>query len=191
MRASFPCACNSHCGLLTLRLDAPLVQAAPPEKPADHNAVAADSATSTDQVDASDSATANGSKDDASPSATATPASGKAKRKSTSGVPEHKSKKLNKKKSMPNLNLDAQPGDFYWARWRNGPGWPAVILAQDMLTPELLAKRPVSAQQEDGTYRADFQEGGKNAKDRQYPILFLGENNTFVNLMVTLFIRLT
>lgn len=191
MRASFPCACNSHCGLLTLKLDAPLVQAAPPEKPEDHNAIAADSVTAADSVEASNTATANGSKGGASPSAAATPASGKAKRKSTSGVPEHKSKKLNKKKSMPNLNLDAKPGDFYWARWRNGPAWPSLILAQDMLTPELLAKRPVSAQQEDGTYRADFQEGGKNAKDRQYPVLFLGENNTLVNLMVTLLTRLT
>ena len=75
------------------------------------------------------------------------------------------------------MNLDAKPGDYYWARWKGSQPWPAIVVAQDMLPPELLAKRPVSAQQEDGTYRADFEEGGKNAKDRQYPILFLGENN--------------
>ncbi|KAK3059515.1 hypothetical protein LTR53_020366, partial [Teratosphaeriaceae sp. CCFEE 6253] len=52
----------------------------------------------------------------------ATPGMGKKeKRKSVSGVPEHKIKKLNKKKSMITLNLECKPGDFYWARLKGYP----------------------------------------------------------------------
>jgi hypothetical protein len=41
------------------------------------------------------------------------------KRKSVGGgVPEHKGKKLNKKKSVVNLQLGGKPGDYYWARRR-------------------------------------------------------------------------
>lgn len=107
----------------------------------------------------------------------ATPASGKKeKRKSTGGVPEHKSKKLNKKKSMIKLNLDCKPGEFYWARLKGYPPWPAIICDEEMLPESLLASRPVSTARPDGSLRADFQEGGKNAKERTFPIMFLSTN---------------
>jgi hypothetical protein len=99
------------------------------------------------------------------------------RRKSSSGVPEHKSKKTpNKKKKQPELHLDAKPGDMYMVAMRGYQPWPIVICDDEMLPDTLLAKRPVSAMRVDGTYREDFLEGGKNAKDRRYPIMFLHTN---------------
>jgi hypothetical protein len=101
----------------------------------------------------------------------------KEKRKSsTGGVPEHKNKKLNKKKSMPTLHLDCKPGDFYWAKLKGYPPWPSVICDEQMLPESLLASRPVSTSRPDGTLRDDFKEGGKNAKERTFPIMFLSTN---------------
>lgn len=118
----------------------------------------------------------------APPAATAddedAPASGskKDKRKSTGGVPEHKSKKLNKKKSMLVLRMDCKPGEQYWARLKGYPPWPAIICDEQMLPESLLASRPVSTTRADGSLRDDFKEGGKNAKERTYPIMFLSTN---------------
>lgn len=98
------------------------------------------------------------------------------KRKSSSGVPEHKTKKLNKKKSTTTLRLDCKPGDLYWARLKGYPAWPSVICDEEMLPETLLASRPVSAARPDGSLREDFREGGKSAKDRTYPIMFLYTN---------------
>ena len=100
----------------------------------------------------------------------------KEKRKSVGGVPEHKSKKVNKKKSMPSLNLDIEPGEFWWARMKGYPPWPAIVCDEEMLPETLLSTRPVSAKRTDGTYREDFLEGNKNAKERTYPIMYLGTN---------------
>ncbi|KAK6435130.1 hypothetical protein LTR95_008681 [Oleoguttula sp. CCFEE 5521] len=98
------------------------------------------------------------------------------KRKSTGGVPEHKAKKLNRKKSMPTLNLDCKPGDYYWARLKGYPSWPSIICSEDMIPEPLLASRPVSAARPDGSIRDDFKEGGKNVKERTWPIMFLATN---------------
>ena len=99
------------------------------------------------------------------------------KRKSTGGVPEHKSKKLNKKKSMQKItHLDAKPGDYYFARLKSYPPWPSIICDEDMLPQTLLSTRPVTTKQEDGTYRADYADGGKKAHERTYPIMFLQTN---------------
>ena len=100
----------------------------------------------------------------------------KEKRKSTGGVPEHKSKKLNKKKSMPELHLDCKPGEQYWARLKGYPPWPAIICDEQMLPESLLASRPVSTARPDGSLRDDFKSGGKNAKERTFPIMFLSTN---------------
>jgi hypothetical protein len=110
--------------------------------------------------------------------AASTPSTGKKnqKRKSSGGIPEHKGKKLNHKKSMPNLHLSAQPGDHWYVRMRGFPPWPAIICDEEMLPISLLSKRPVSAAQPNGTYREDFREGGKNVRDRRYPVMFLGTN---------------
>jgi hypothetical protein len=98
------------------------------------------------------------------------------KRKSVGGVPEHKGKKLNKKKSMPNLQLDCKPGQYYWARLKGYPPWPAIICDEEMLPESLLASRPVSTTRADGSLRDDFKEGGKNAKERTFPVMFLATN---------------
>ena len=109
-----------------------------------------------------------------------TPATGSKKkdRKSVGGgVPEHKkSKNLNKKKSMPTMHLDCQPGDFYWARLKGYPPWPSVICDEQMLPESLLASRPVSTMRPDGSLRDDFKSGGKNAKERTFPVMFLSTN---------------
>lgn len=102
------------------------------------------------------------------------------KRKSLGGVPEHKSKKLNKKKSMPTLHLDCKPGEFYWARLKGYPPWPAVICDESMLPESLLGSRPVSTARPDGSLRDDFKEGGKNAKERTFPIMFMFTNELCV-----------
>lgn len=99
-----------------------------------------------------------------------------AKRKSGAGVPEHKKKNLNRKKSVPDLRLDVKPGEYWFVAMRGFPPWPVIVCDEEMLPETLLVKRPVSAMRIDGTYREDFLEGGKNAKDRRYPIMFLGTN---------------
>ncbi|KAL1603586.1 hypothetical protein SLS60_005174 [Paraconiothyrium brasiliense] len=111
-----------------------------------------------------------------------TPASGKKannnRRKSTGGVPEHKGKKTPGKKGKKEikLNLNTKPGDMWLVAMRGYQPWPVIIADEDMLPETLLAKRPVSALRLDGTYREDFEEGGRNAKDRKYPVMFLGTN---------------
>jgi hypothetical protein len=45
-----------------------------------------------------------------------------------------------------------------------------------MLPESLLASRPVSTTRADGSLRDDFKEGGKNAKERTFPVMFLGTN---------------
>ena len=101
------------------------------------------------------------------------------KRRSSAGVPEHKSKKLNKKKSSPSLNLSAKPGDYYWARMKGYAPWPSIICDEEMLPESLLANRPVTAMRPDGTYREDFADGGKNVKDRTYPVMYLFTNELY------------
>ena len=100
----------------------------------------------------------------------------KEKRKSSGTVPEHKNKKLNKKKSMPNLHLECKPGEYYWAKLKGYPNWPSVVCDEQMLPESLLATRPVSTARPDGSIRDDFKEGGKNAKERTFPIMFLATN---------------
>ena len=99
---------------------------------------------------------------------------GGSSRKKSSAVPEHKSKKLNKKKSRPLTNLNAKPGEYYIARMKGHPPWPSVICDEDMLPQSLLTTRPVTAALEDGTFkRSDYADGGKRAHERTFPIMFL------------------
>lgn len=99
------------------------------------------------------------------------------KRKSGAGVPEHKKKtpvKGKKKAAEPRLNVSA--GQMYMVAMRGYQPWPVIVCDEEMLPESLLSKRPVSARRIDGTYREDFLEGAKNAKDRRYPVMFLGTN---------------
>ncbi|KAI1619116.1 hypothetical protein EDD36DRAFT_427894 [Exophiala viscosa] len=98
------------------------------------------------------------------------------KRKS-SGIPEHKGKKLNKKKSMPKLtHLDAKPGELYTARLKSYPPWPSVICDEDMLPDILINTRPVTTKKADGTYNEAYADGGKREHERTFPIMFLSTN---------------
>lgn len=119
--------------------------------------------------------------DDAVPEANGTPATSSKKRtngmRKSGGVPEHKSKKLNKKKSQQKLTqLDAQPGQYYFARLKSYPPWPSIICDEEMLPQTLLSTRPVTTKQADGTYREAYADGGKRAHERTFPIMFLQTN---------------
>lgn len=118
------------------------------------------------------------------PATNGTPAAKKAnngRRKSATSVPEHKKKTPAKgKKKAPEMRLNAQAGDMYMVAMRGYQPWPVIICDEEMLPESLLSKRPVSAKRIDGTYREDFLEGGKNAKDRRYPVMFLGTNELYV-----------
>ncbi len=116
----------------------------------------------------------------ASPTTNGTPAHSKrasmggSSKKRAAAVPEHKSKKLNKKKSKPLTNLAAQPGEYYIARMKGHPPWPSIICDEDMLPQSLLTSRPVTAQLADGTFKKpEYADGGKRAYERTFPIMFL------------------
>jgi hypothetical protein len=98
----------------------------------------------------------------------------KGKRKSNAGVPEHRAKKLNRKKSQ-NLatHIDAEPGEYYFARLKGFPPWPAMICDEEMLPQVLLTSRPVTAKGPDGKYREDFADGGKRQNERTFPVMFM------------------
>ncbi|KAI4136665.1 MAG: hypothetical protein LQ341_005508 [Variospora aurantia] len=108
----------------------------------------------------------------ATPANTQTPASGKkasnGSSKKKAAVPEHKSKKLNKKASSKRLtNLDAEPGQYYLARMKGHPPWPSVICDEEMLPMSLLDTRPVTTKLPDGTYKkAEYADGGKRTHQR-------------------------
>lgn len=108
--------------------------------------------------------------------ANGTPAS-KSKRKSSIGIPEHRSKSLKKKQSKAKItHLDAKPGDFFLARLRSYPPWPSIICDEEMLPEVLLTTRPVTAMQADGMYKEPYVDGGKKVGDRTYPVMFLHTN---------------
>ena len=119
--------------------------------------------------------------DNAGPASTAaptTPATGKkastGSAKKKGGVPEHKSKKLNKKKSKPALRLDVQPGELYLARMKGHPPWPSIVCDEEMLPESLTTTRPVTTALPDGTYKKpEYADGGKRAYERTFPIMFL------------------
>lgn len=108
-----------------------------------------------------------------------TPASGKkannGSSKKKAAVPEHKTKKLNKKASSKRLtNLDAEPGQYYLARMKGHPPWPSVICDEEMLPMSLLDTRPVTTKLPNGTYKKpEYADGGKRVHDRTFPIMFL------------------
>lgn len=107
------------------------------------------------------------------------PTGGKAKGKGrkSGGVPEHKSKKLNKKASKAKMmHTDAKPGDHFFVRLKGYPLWPAIVCEESMLPDTLLKTRPVTAARADGTYRADYEDGGPKVKDRSFPVMYLQTN---------------
>ena len=106
--------------------------------------------------------------------ASAKKANGGSSKKRSSGVPEHKSKKLNRKKSKAQLNLTAQGGDYFLARMKGHPWWPAIVCDEEMLPQVLLTSRPVTAALADGSFKKpEYADGGKRAGERTFPIMFL------------------
>lgn len=133
-----------------------------------------DAGSSAAPAPASDTITSEAKPED-SPSVPKKSSNGK--RKSAGGVPEHKKTKLSKKKSMPRItHLDAQPGEYYFARLKSYPPWPSVICDEEMLPTSLLTTRPVTTKQLDGTYKEPYADGGKRAHERTFPIMFLHTN---------------
>ncbi|KAL8967845.1 MAG: hypothetical protein Q9183_002739 [Haloplaca sp. 2 TL-2023] len=130
---------------------------------------------------ASDKALADNPDVETTPATAQTPASGKkasnGSSKKKAAVPEHKTKKLNRKASKATLNLEAQPGQYYLARMKGHPPWPSIICDEEMLPMSLLDTRPVTTKMPDGTYkRADYADGGKRVQERTFPIMFLHTN---------------
>jgi len=100
----------------------------------------------------------------------------KARRKS-SGIPEHKNKKPNKKASKAKMTqIDAQPGDYFYIRLKGYPLWPGVVADETMLPSALLKTRPVTAARPDGTYREAYADGGPKVNDRTFPVMYLHTN---------------
>lgn len=123
-------------------------------------------------------------KDDApvtsTPATNGTPASNKrasvggSSKKKSSGIPEHKSKKVNKKKSRPMTNLEAKAGEQFFARMKGHPPWPSIICDEEMLPSSLLTTRPVTAALPDGTFKKpEYADGGKRSYERTFPVMFL------------------
>lgn len=99
---------------------------------------------------------------------------GNGSKKKSSAVPEHKSKKLSKKKSRPLTNLDAKPGEYYFARMKGHPPWPSIVCDEEMLPQSLIDTRPVTTKLPDGTYKKpEYADGGKRVYERTFPIMFL------------------
>jgi hypothetical protein len=109
-----------------------------------------------------------------------TPASAgknKAPRRKSGSITEHKGKKLNKKASKAKMtHSDAKPGDYFYVRLKGYPLWPAIVCDESMLPNTLIKSRPVAAARPDGSYRADFEDGGPKAKDRSFPVMYLHTN---------------
>lgn len=129
-----------------------------------------------ENIDASDAATATS--DLAEPGAgTAALAEGSKARRKSGGVPEHKTKKLNKKASKAKMtHVDAKPGDYFMIRLKGHPAWPTIICDESMLPSSLLKSRPVTAAGPDGTYRPGYEDGGSKVKDRTFPVMYLHTN---------------
>lgn len=105
-----------------------------------------------------------------------TPSTGKKdNKKRKSGAADGK-KTPSKKKPGKEMHLDVQPGQLWWVKTKGYPNWPGIICDEEMLPATLLEKRPVSAIRLDGTYRQDFDDGGKNVRDRRYAVMYLGSN---------------
>ena len=108
--------------------------------------------------------------------ATASASKSKARRKS-SGVPEHKNKKLNKKASKAKMaHTDAKPGEYYFIKLKGYPLWPGIICDEEILPASLKSNRPVTAARADGTYREDYEDGGKKVLERTFPVMYLYTN---------------
>jgi hypothetical protein len=108
--------------------------------------------------------------------ANGTPASAK-KASKNRRVSTGATQKLNRKKSQSRItHLDAKPGQIYLARLRSYAPWPAIICDEDILPPSLLETRPVTAMQQDGSYKGEYADGGRRTHERTFPVMFFETN---------------
>jgi hypothetical protein len=158
---------------------------APPAAPADDTTASApteppaqSTAESSAPQDAVEATASSAVDESADPNGTASAKKGSnGKRKSTGAVPEHKGKKLNKKKSAAKItHLDAKPGEHYFARLKSYPPWPAVVCDEEILPTTLLSTRPITTKRADGSYNEAYADGGKKVNERTFPVMFLGTN---------------
>ncbi|CCF35906.1 PWWP domain-containing protein, partial [Colletotrichum higginsianum] len=114
---------------------------------------------------------------EAAPAADADAADKSKSRRRSSGIPEHKGKKLSKKASKAKFfHTNAQPGDHFLVKLKGYPQWPVIVCDEEMLPETLIKSRPVTAQRADGTYREDYADGGKRQNDRTFPVMYLRTN---------------
>lgn len=148
-----------------------------PSKEEDADVEMKDTTDAPDATEASETAAADAESAPAGDvDADATADKSKSRRRS-SGVPEHKGKKLNKKASKAKLfHTNAQPGDHFLVKLKGYPQWPVIVCDEEMLPETLLKSRPVTAKRADGTYREDYADGGKRANDRTFPVMYLRTN---------------
>ena len=84
---------------------------------------------------------------------------------------------MQEKQSKPKImHTDAKPGDHYFAKLKGFPPWPVVVCEEEMLPPNMLNSRPVTAIRPDGTYREDLADGGKNVGNRSFAVMYLHTN---------------
>lgn len=150
-------------------------QPTPTPSTQDKPATTQEDAEMTDNIKPADSAPVEDASADPQVGDSASADKSKARRKS-GGVPEHK-KKLNKKASKAKMtHTDAKPGDYFFVRLKGYPLWPAIVCDETMLPTTLLKNRPVTAARPDGSYRADYEDGGNKVKDRTFPVMYLHTN---------------
>jgi hypothetical protein len=111
-----------------------------------------------------------------------TPATVKKPQRKSIGGGESTGKKLNRKQSKKNLNLnlEAKPGDYFFVKLKGWPQWPAIIADEDMLPETIIRSRPVTAANEHGVYRPDYAIDGKKADQRTFPVMYMGTNELWV-----------
>lgn len=130
-----------------------------------------------DDANAAPDATATG-EGSADPATATTASASKSKgRRKSAGVPEHKNKKLNKKASKAKMaHTDAKPGEYYFIKLKGYPLWPGIICDEEILPANLKNNRPVTAARADGTYREEYEDGGKKVLERTFPVMYLYTN---------------
>jgi hypothetical protein len=152
-----------------------------PEDPAvEDNTTSQDKAAPATEITAMDVETAiepaAPTAEDASIATTTLNGKANARRKS-GGIAEHKGKKLNKKQSKAKIShIDAKPGDHFFIKLKGYPLWPGIICDESMLPAQLLNNRPVTAARPDGSYRPEYEDGGKKVTDRTFPAMYLSTN---------------
>ena len=150
--------------------------AASPVSPSEDKPAAAHGDVEMEDIKTNDVAPAVAESSSAAVDTSASGDKSKSRRKS-SGIPEHKSKKLSKKASKAKMtHIDAQPGDYFMIRLKGYPLWPGIVCDESMLPNTLLKNRPVTALGKDGTYRADYADGGAKVNDRTFPVMYLHTN---------------